>query len=95
MAYECLAVGRPTIATPAAGFRALSSPVVVVEREGFVVEVAEALARDDNVMNSEVPSWTERAVAFAGALRRARDPKSRRTSVVSVDHPGCKALTPP
>ena len=59
-AYECLAVGRPTIATPVAGFRALSSPVVVVERENFIVEVANALARDDTVMNSVVPSWTER-----------------------------------
>ena len=85
-AYECLAVGRPTIATPVAGFRALSSPVVVAERENFIVEVANALARDDTVMNSVVPSWTDRAVAFAGALRRARDPKSRRTSVVFVDH---------
>jgi teichuronic acid biosynthesis glycosyltransferase TuaH len=85
-AYECLAVGRPTVATPVAGFRALPSPVVVAERESFVAGVANTLARDYTVVNSVVPSWTERAVAFAGALRRARDPKSRRTSVVFVDH---------
>ncbi len=71
-AYECLAVGRPTIATPVAGFRGLPSPVVVAQREGFVAEVAKTLAGDDTVVNSVVPSWTERAVAFAGALRRAR-----------------------
>ena len=85
-AYECLAVGRPTIATPVAGFRALSSPVVVAEREGFVRMVANTMSKDKTVVNSVVPSWTERAVAFAGALRRARDPKSRQTSVVFVDH---------
>ena len=31
-AYECLAVGRPTIATPVAGFRGLGEPVRCVER---------------------------------------------------------------
>jgi len=79
-AYECLAVGRPTIATPVAGFRGLPSPVVVAERERFVAEVANTLAGDgdDTVANSMVPSWTERAVAFAEALRRARDAKARR-----------------
>ena len=85
-AYECLAIGRPTIATPVAGFRALSSPVVLADRECFVAEVAIALARDVTVVNCGVPNWTDRVVAFAGALRRARDPKSRRTSVVFVDH---------
>ena len=35
-AYECVAAGRPTVATPVAGFRGLGGPVVVRDRSGFV-----------------------------------------------------------
>ena len=33
-AYECLAVGRPTVATPIAGFRGLPTPVRVADSRG-------------------------------------------------------------
>src|SRR5262249_56903788 len=42
-AYECLAAGRPTVATPVAGFRELGAPVVVAEPADFAVAVDAAL----------------------------------------------------
>ena len=44
-AYECLAAGRPTVATPVAGFRELGPPVVIADRERFVEAVSAALDR--------------------------------------------------
>ena len=72
-AYECLAVGRPTVATPVAGFRGLGPPVVVAGRESFVATVRAALdGRDAGAPgpSPEVPSWDERAQEFAGILER-------------------------
>ncbi len=43
-AYECVAAGRPTVATPVAGFRQLGPPVVITERSGFVEATAATLA---------------------------------------------------
>jgi len=85
-AYECLAVGRPTVATPVAGFRGLPPPVVVARGESFVDEVARALAGGRTVVPRGVPSWKTRAAAFAGALQRAREVENRRVSVVYLDH---------
>jgi hypothetical protein len=72
-AYECVAVGRPTVATPVAGFRDLGPPVHVADRDRFVDVVGEiidggwrpALLRD-------VSSWTDRAIDFDAALRSCR-----------------------
>jgi glycosyltransferase involved in cell wall biosynthesis len=72
-AYECVAVGRPTVATPVAGFRDLGPPVHVADRDRFVGVVGgiidggwrPALLRD-------VSSWTDRAVSFDAALRSCR-----------------------
>jgi glycosyltransferase involved in cell wall biosynthesis len=71
-AYECLAVGRPTVATPVAGFRAASRPIRVVERDRFVDEVERLLASTHPTEPASAPSWAERACAFAAALAEAR-----------------------
>ncbi len=42
-AYECLAAGRPTVATPVAGFRGLGPPVVIAPRDSFVEATGAAL----------------------------------------------------
>ncbi len=42
-AYECVAVGRPTVATPVAGFRDLGGSVVVAEPAVFPAAVDTAL----------------------------------------------------
>lgn len=43
-AYECLAAGRPTVATPVAGFRELGPPVTLADRSEFVGAVRRTLA---------------------------------------------------
>jgi hypothetical protein len=84
-AYECLAVGRPTVATPIAGFRGLPAPVVVAKGESFIAEVANALAGSSTVVNGGLPTWPARAMAFAEALQKAREAKVRRASKGFVD----------
>ena len=42
-AYECVAAGRPTVATPVAGFRDLGTPITIAERSEFVDAVDAAL----------------------------------------------------
>ena len=41
--YECLAVGRPTVATPVAGFRDAGWPIVTADRSEYVEAVRAAL----------------------------------------------------
>jgi glycosyltransferase involved in cell wall biosynthesis len=76
-AYECLAAGRPTVATPVAGFRELGPPIVVVDRAGFVDEVVRLLDEGQvgNVPSGSpigVPTWRERAEAMHDVMERAR-----------------------
>jgi GT2 family glycosyltransferase/glycosyltransferase involved in cell wall biosynthesis len=71
-AYECLAVGRPTVATPVAGFRGLPEPVRVAAREDFVATVARALTDPTAAAATSLPSWRDRAEQFDQALTRAR-----------------------
>ena len=76
-AYECVAAGRPTVATPVAGFRDLGAPVVVADRETFVAEVARVLdePRADPADGSPpvpVASWHERAASMLEVMRRVR-----------------------
>jgi glycosyltransferase involved in cell wall biosynthesis/GT2 family glycosyltransferase len=88
-AYECLAVGRPTVATPVAGFRGLADPVRVVARERWVDAVLAVADRDLPSDPQPVPTWTERAEAFEGVLlaaRRAQDERPLR--VLRVWHSG-------
>lgn len=70
-AYECLAVGRPTVATPVAGFRGLGAPIVVSDPQDFSNAVEAALGTSD-VAACDVPDWTSRAQEFALALQGAR-----------------------
>ena len=68
-AYECLAVGTPTVATAVAGFRELAGRVDVVAREGFVAAAATALVRPPPAgPGHELPSWRARAERFAEVL---------------------------
>jgi glycosyltransferase involved in cell wall biosynthesis len=77
-AYECVASGRPTVATPVAGFRHLGPPVVVAERARFVAATLSALeeAGPPGAPNDQdgagIPTWRERALAMASVMDRAR-----------------------
>lgn len=70
-AYECLAVGRPTVATPVAGFRDLDPPVGAVPGAGFVAAVAERLGEEryrSQPETSAVVDWVERIDQFESVL---------------------------
>ena len=72
-AYECLAVDRPTVSTPIAGFRGHEEAIHVVPREEFVRRVADVLAGQAQALVHVLPAeWHERAASFEDALRRAR-----------------------
>jgi len=74
-AYECVAAGRPTVATPVAGFRDLGAPVAVRGREQFVDEVRRVLdgpVSSGPATPTPVPSWHERASALLGVMGRVR-----------------------
>jgi glycosyltransferase involved in cell wall biosynthesis len=85
-AYECLAVGRPTVATPVAGFRDAGPPVAVAPAEGFAAAVDAALVTDAPARPVAVPTWAERADAFAAELAAARGAPVDRPLVVYLDH---------
>ena len=74
---ECLAAGRPTVATPVAGFRELGPPVVVVDRDGFVGAVSRALdpsgdGGGPDGSPPEVATWSDRAQAMLAVMTRVR-----------------------
>jgi glycosyltransferase involved in cell wall biosynthesis len=70
--YECLAVGRPTVATPVAGMRDLGPPIEACDRAQFPERVKRALMAGLPTRPGCPPSWQERAEAFASVLRSAR-----------------------
>jgi glycosyltransferase involved in cell wall biosynthesis len=78
-AYECLAAGRPTVATPVAGFRELGPPIVVADRSRFVEATSAALATASppgtprTSGSATIPTWHERAEAMATVMDRVRD----------------------
>jgi teichuronic acid biosynthesis glycosyltransferase TuaH len=79
-AYECLAAGRPTVATPVAGFRQLGPPIVIAERDRFVEAAASALANSATAGatpgefgDAEVPTWRQRAESMVSVMDRARN----------------------
>ncbi len=77
-AYECLAVGRPTVATPVAGFRGLGRPVRTAAGEEFVRAVSEALSEGPPAGTLippavPVPTWRDRAQAVAAVIRRVQE----------------------
>jgi glycosyltransferase involved in cell wall biosynthesis len=71
-AYECLAITRPTVATPVAGFREHAEALHVVRREDFTQVVAEVMfsppSRDNRV---EPVDWDARSRAFEEVLLQA------------------------
>lgn len=88
-AYECLAVGTTTIATPVAGFRDQPTPIHVTDTEHFVDAVREAISEHPVLIHRDVPSWSTRATQFSEVLadaskRRASNPRSLR--VAYFDH---------
>jgi teichuronic acid biosynthesis glycosyltransferase TuaH len=77
-AYECLAVGRPTVATPVAGFRDLGPPVVIADRTRFVEAVTAALSTASPpggpVVSGDmsIPSWHDRAESMVTVMDQVR-----------------------
>ncbi len=77
-AYECLAVGRPTVATPVAGFRELGPPVVVADRARFVDAVSATLASATPLPGpvvwegTHIPSWRDRARSMVALMEKVR-----------------------
>jgi teichuronic acid biosynthesis glycosyltransferase TuaH len=78
-AYECLAVGRPTVTTPVAGFRELGAPIVVADRGTFVSAASSALAQADPPggptppVDETIPTWHDRAEAMASVMVKVRN----------------------
>ncbi len=83
-AYECLAAGRPTVATPVAGFRQLGPPVVVADRHLFVESAVAALAAagpagpPSGAATAPIPSWRSRAEAMASVMDGIRQEAKHR-----------------
>jgi glycosyltransferase involved in cell wall biosynthesis len=74
--YECLAVGKPTVATRVAGFRDHGGCIKSVEREIFAARVADVLSSPPKpVRNVEPSGWVERAADFERVMLRASAPK--------------------
>lgn len=81
-AYECLAVGTPTVATEVAGFRGLGANILTAPRFTYVEAVAEMLEAPPvpAAQHTEDISWHSRAAAFEAALRRASRKEDDRCS---------------
>jgi teichuronic acid biosynthesis glycosyltransferase TuaH len=83
-AYECLAVGRPPVTTPVAGFRELGAPIVVADRSTFVSAASSALAQADPPggstppVDQTIPTWHDRAEAMASVMVKVRNTGGRR-----------------
>jgi glycosyltransferase involved in cell wall biosynthesis len=66
--YEYLAVGRPVVSTPVAGFRGEPS-VTVAARESFPETVTERLAAwTPSVTDLDVPDWSDRVTAMRSVI---------------------------
>jgi glycosyltransferase involved in cell wall biosynthesis len=76
-AYECVAAGRPTVATPVAGFRDLGDAVVVADRTEFVPEVSRVLdsagSGGPRTPTAPVATWRQRARSMAAVMHRVRE----------------------
>jgi len=67
-AYECLAVGTPTLTTPVAGFRNLGPPIEVAGAETFADRAGALLADPPPRQAAEAPDWSVRAEQLLGLL---------------------------
>jgi glycosyltransferase involved in cell wall biosynthesis len=71
-AYECVAVGTPTVATPVAGFRELNGVVTVASSDSFTAAVESTLStRAPLARTCPVGTWEERTREFQEILTRA------------------------
>lgn len=71
--YEYLAVGRPVVSTPVAGFRDAEEAVLAVG-DGFARSVTElATPRRPSVLSAGVADWADRVRAFDDVLRGLPD----------------------
>ncbi len=70
-AYECVAVGVPTVATPVSGFRGLGPPVRVTEAGAFVAAVRQVVAAPPAVTPRTGDTWAARAEKFHEVLDAA------------------------
>jgi glycosyltransferase involved in cell wall biosynthesis len=71
--YECLATGRPTVATPVAGSLGFGPSIRVAARETFPSAVMRTLTEDSRTSATVVaPSWDDRAQEFLGVLLEVR-----------------------
>ncbi len=83
-AYESLAAGRPTIATPVAGFRELGPPITVADHDRFIEATTSALAVAGPpglpiaFGDIPVPTWRERAETMAALICRVRREQAMR-----------------
>jgi teichuronic acid biosynthesis glycosyltransferase TuaH len=71
--YEYLAVGRPVVSTPVAGFRehAGDDGVTIADGRDFVTAaVAAARAWSPEVVHADVPDWSARTVAMGDVIQR-------------------------
>ncbi|GAA3664696.1 glycosyltransferase [Microbacterium marinilacus] len=75
-AYEYLAVGRPVVATPVAGFRERAGRrgVTVVPATGFPGAVAGALGTSAEGAREQVPDWSQRVADYDALLRGLGSP---------------------
>ncbi len=76
-AREFLAVGRPAVATPVAGFRDLDPPITVADRDSFVDTVLAVLDRTvlppgPGPVHRELETWAVQAAAFLAVIDAAR-----------------------
>jgi glycosyltransferase involved in cell wall biosynthesis len=73
-AYECLAIGRPTVATAVAGFRALGPPISCVAREDFPTRVEQTLRAGMTAATARLDemSWEDRCRRFEAVLVTTR-----------------------
>ncbi len=75
-AREFLAVGRPVVSTPVAGFRDLPAPVATVDRGGFAAVVMKVLDEPGpegiGPLPGRLPSWSESGDKFLAVLEAAR-----------------------
>lgn len=72
-AYECLAVGRPVVATAVSGFRELPKPVTTVAADSFADAVSACIQRCVPVSRSAPPrgiDWEDRVDAFETLMER-------------------------
>ena len=75
-AYECMAAGRPTVATPVAGFRDLGAPVIICAPADFASVTSATLESapppGEAIAAPEVPGWRQRAEAMDAVIQRVR-----------------------